>query len=332
MTITLTEAEERELWNETIQNNQEILLGEPLEMIYEMPPQLGRGYMRRIEIHPELWLTILDCELHDEVHFKQPEWDHPVQFAVCLSGFIRNGPGRQWGEKHSLISGSGVQRQMTFQIPKSQRIVTVNIEMSPDLLRTFFPTQEGNLVSELSFLVKGNDWQTLLYPETNPAILGVAQQIVNCSMQGILKRIFLQGKIQELMALQLAPVLMDRGAGKLPKLKARTIAQIHYARDILLARIENPPSLLELAQQVGVSDRTLRRGFQELFGTTVIDFLTQKRMERAQHLLRSNYTSVSDVANQLGYTNMGHFAATFKRQFGIAPSECLLGKRFLSSR
>ncbi|MEG4508369.1 AraC family transcriptional regulator [Microcoleus sp. F6_B4] len=331
MTIILTEAEAGELWNETIQNSQQILSREPIEMIYEMPPQLGRGYMRRIDIHPELLLTILDFDPHDEVQFKQPEWEHPVQFAVCLSGFIRDSPGHQWGGKHSLISGSGVQRQMTFQMPKSQRIVSVDIEMSPDMLRTLFPSEDGNLTSELSFLVKGNDWQTLIYPETNAAILGVAQQIVNCAMQGILKRIFLQGKIQELMALQLAPVLMERGTRKLPKLKASTIAQIHYARDILLSRIENPPSLWELAQQVGVSDRTLRRGFQELFGTTVIDFLTQKRMERAQQLLRSNYTSVSEVANRLGYTNMGHFASAFKRQFGIAPSECLLGKKKISS-
>lgn len=50
-------------------------------------------------------------------------------------------------------------------------------------MRTFFPGQDGDLAPELRFLVKGNDWQVLIYPETNPAIQGVAQQIVNCSMQ-----------------------------------------------------------------------------------------------------------------------------------------------------
>lgn len=51
---------------------------------------------------------------------------------------------------------------------------------------------------ELDLLVKGDDWQTLLYPRTTPAIQGVVQQIINCPYQGITKRIYLQGKVMEL--------------------------------------------------------------------------------------------------------------------------------------
>lgn len=146
-------------------------------------------------------------------------------------------------------------------------------------------------------------------------------------MQGISKRIFLQGKVMELMALQLASILVDQGVQERPKLKAGTIAKIHYAKDILLMHLENPPSMLELAQRVGVSDRTLRRGFQELFGTTVIGYLTDNRLERAEQLLRAGNTTVAQVAEQLDYAHLGHFAAAFKRKFGITPGECLIGKK-----
>jgi len=95
----------------------------------------------------------------------------------------------------------------------------------------------------------------------------------------------------------------------------------------LLSRLENPPSLIELAQMVGVSDRTLRHGFQELFGTTVFGYLTSKRMEKAEQLLRSGKLSVTEVANSIGYSQPGNFAAVFKRKFGITPSECMLGKK-----
>lgn len=79
------------------------------------------------------------------------------------------------------------------------------------------------------------------------------------------------------MALQLAPILSTQNQlQRSPRLKPDTIARIHLAREILRSRFENPPSLLELSQIVGVSDacgglrlRNLRRGFQELFGTTV---------------------------------------------------------------
>lgn len=318
--------EEIKLWEENLQNNLQILSQEPWEELCEIPQQLGSGYGRRIAVHPELSLTIYDYKYHDEVLLKIPEMVHPVQFSVCLSGFVSDGFGQIFGGKHTMISGSGVQRKMTVRYPKSQLIVIVDIELSPDLLRTFFPGEDGDLASELRFLVKDNDWQTLIYPETNPGIQGVAQQIVNCSMQGILKRIFLQGKIQELMALQLAPILMDRGRRELPGLKAGTIARIHHAKDLLLMHLENPPSVMELAQRVGISDRTLRRGFQELFGMAVIDFLTRKRMERAEQLLRETRLSVAEVTNIVGYANQSHFAAVFKRQFGITPTDCVLGK------
>ncbi|MHC5732698.1 MAG: AraC family transcriptional regulator, partial [Nostoc sp.] len=86
---------------------------------------------------------------------------------------------------------------MTVQT--SGRCVGVDIHMPPELLRNFFPTKDGKMPPELDFLVKGNDWQTLLYPRTTPAIQGVAQQIINCPYQGITKRIYLQGKVMELI-------------------------------------------------------------------------------------------------------------------------------------
>ena len=95
----------------------------------------------------------------------------------------------------------------------------------------------------------------------------------------------------------------------------------------MLSRSENPPSALELAQLVGVSDRTLRYGFRELFGTTVFGYLTSKRMEQAQQLLRSGKLTVAEVANLVGYAHQGHFAVAFKRKFGITPTECLSAKK-----
>lgn len=135
----------------------------------------------------------------------------------------------------------------------------------------------------------------------------------------------------ELMALQLAPFLEEQNKiPSSPQLKPTTVTRIHHAREILHFRLENPPSLVELAQIVGISDRTLRYGFKALFGTTVFNYLKQKRLERAEQLLRNGGGTVAEIANLLGYSHLGHFAAAFKRQFGITPSECLLGKKSIS--
>ncbi|MBD6619067.1 helix-turn-helix transcriptional regulator [Komarekiella sp. 'clone 1'] len=326
MTITLTMQEDWELWEEANQNCLQPSEREPFEIIRQMPKQLGQGYIRDIEVHPELWVMIWDCEYHDDMLMKISEWNHPLEFWVFLSGKIIDEYGGQLGEGYTSISGSGVQRQMIVKSPKSRR-VGVSIHTLPDVLVTFFPDETGEIPQQLRLLDKGNDWQTLLYPETTMAIQGIAQQIINCPFQGMTKRMYLQAKVLELVALQLAPILSAQN--KLqpsPRLKPDTIARIHYAKEILLSRLENPPSLLELSQIVGVSDRTLRRGFKEMFGTTVFGYLSNIRMEQAEQLLREGKLSVAEVANLSGYSQQGHFAAAFKRKFGITPRECLSGK------
>lgn len=329
MTIILTMKEDWELWAEANCNSSQQPEPEPFEILHQMPKQLGKGYKRDIEVHPDLWLTIWDCEYHDDVLTKISEWDHLLQFCVYLSGKVIDEYGGQLEEGYTCISGSGVQRQMLSESPKSRR-VGVDIHLPPDLLATFFPDETREIPQQLRLLAKGNDWQTLLYPETTAAIGGVAQQIVNCPFQGITKRMYLQGKVLELMALQLAPILSAQdGLQPSPRLKADTIARIHYAREILVAHLENPPSLLELAQIVGVSDRTLQRGFKELFGKTAFSYLTEKRMESAEQLLRQKNITIVEVAHRVGYSEPRRFAEAFKRKFGITPG-CLFGRKSFS--
>lgn len=330
MSITLTLKEDEELWAEAEQSSVCKSALSPFEFCCEVPKQLGKGYRQYIEVYPELWLEIDELEYNDDVLIQVPDWHHPLQFSVLLSG-ISTGDFGQVGGRYTVISGGGIQRSMSQIYPKSQKFVGVNIEMPPELLATFFPGQDGQIPPEMKMFAKGNDWQTVIYPETTTAVQSVAQQIVNCPYQGTAKRIYLQGKVVELMALQLAPILAEQERRQpSPRLRAETIDCIYRAREILLSHLENPPSLLDLALQVGVSDRTLRRGFQELFNTTVFGYLTSQRMEKAQCLLRNSKLTVTEVAVMVGYSNSSHFAAAFKRQFGITPKECLAGKLSVS--
>ncbi|MEA5623634.1 AraC family transcriptional regulator [Nostoc sp. UHCC 0251] len=331
MTITLTMKEESELWAEANYNSPKKSKQEPFEVIHEVPRQLGKGYLRDIEVWPHICMTILDYEYHDNVLVKIPDWDHSLQFCVLLSGRAINEHGGQVGEGYTCISGSGIQRNMTLEFPKSERRLSVNIHLPPDLLLTFFPNEEGEIPHQLRLLTKGNDWQTLLYPETTAAIQGIARQIVNCPYQDLTKQMYLQAKVLELMALQLAPILaVQNRQQRSPRLKVEIIARIYYAKEILLSRLENPPSLLELAQMVEVSDRTLQRGFQELFGTTAFRYLTDKRIEWAEQLLPQGNMTIAEVGNKIGYSHLGHFAAAFKRRFGITPSQSLIRKKSVS--
>jgi AraC-like DNA-binding protein len=153
----------------------------------------------------------------------------------------------------------------------------------------------------------------------------VVQQIIDCPFVGTTKRLYLQAKVFELMALQLEGMLNQQTATS-GTLKVETIARIHAAAEILRSRLDAPPAQTELAQMVGMSDRTLRRGFQSLFHTTVLGYVTEQRLLQAEQLLRQGCT-VAEVVHHCGYSNQGHFAAAFKRKFGITPKQCAMGQK-----
>lgn len=154
----------------------------------------------------------------------------------------------------------------------------------------------------------------------------IIEQILHHPYQGAIARMYLEAKVLELLALQLFQLSESKPELAKSTLKPQSIDRIYQARDVLVSKLENPPSISELTQQVGLGVLTLRRGFRELFGTTVVGYINQKRMEQAELLLREGKLSVTEVANLVGYSHLGHFGAAFKRQFGITPSECLAGK------
>ena len=166
------------------------------------------------------------------------------------------------------------------------------------------------------------DTATIALPKLylTPAITGIIQQIHTCSYSGAIRKLFLQGKALELLALYLTQLDERKTPFKQPSLKARDRDLIHQARDYLLSRKQNPPTLIELAHQVGINQEKLNRGFQELFGYTVFEYLRAARLEEAHQLIINSDLSIQEIAAAVGYNDPKHFARVFKAKFGCYPS------------
>ena len=286
MTINLALSEFEQLWTQTNSPVNEESVG--LETLFKTPPLLGSGCHWEMQLDAEFTLSIWDIQGRDDVRVKMPADEHPIEFGVLLSGCISSDVNGSWNRARTLISGGGIQRKMVVDYHQAQPVIGVCIELSPSRLAMLFPGEDGQLTSELEFLAKGNDWQSILYPPNTAEIAKVVQQIRSCPYRGITKRMYLQAKALEIMSLQLAPLVDLSPAPEIsPKLKSQTIDKLHYAQAIIRSRLDNPPTSTELSQQLDLSDRTLRRGFRSLFGTTMVGYLTEQRLQQAELLLRN---------------------------------------------
>ena len=327
MGLDLTWQEANDLWAEAAQQSPFMTSTDGLEIIQSLPPQIGSGYNRIIELQPEMELHIFNGTFQDFT-LRMPENQHPVQFTVYLSGTVEGLNSPSMNKDLGLISGSGMQRPWAAFFSGSQSLVAVNIQVQPHVLTQLFGVSTQDLPAELQPLAPvKNDWQQLFSPKTNGAMRAVAYQIIDCPFKGVAKRLYLQGKVLELIALQVEAVNEQVTNLPIAALRPGTITRIHYAAEILRSHLEYPPGQTELAQQVGLGTRTLQKGFKAVFGLTPFAYLTQQRMHQAEQLLRQPNCTVAEVANIVGYANPARFAAAFKRYFGRTPSECLQGKK-----
>lgn len=91
------------------------------------------------------------------------------------------------------------------------------------------------------------------------------------------------------------------------------------ARELLMLRLNTPPSLTELAGELGCNQFVLLRAFRREMGVPPHAFVLRVRIERARQLLARG-SEITEVAHGLGFADQSHFTRHFKRVVGLAPA------------
>ena len=99
--------------------------------------------------------------------------------------------------------------------------------------------------------------------------------------------------------------------------------KISKAREILLQHIGEPITIKALSRKVAMNECYLKKGFKEMFGSTIFDFYQSQRMEHAKYLLYEKGLNVTEVSLLLGYSSISHFSTAFKKHTGLKPCELL---------
>lgn len=105
---------------------------------------------------------------------------------------------------------------------------------------------------------------------------------------------------------------------------ART--RVTRARDVIISRLDNPPTLEELAKEVGISSFYLSRTFSQEMNMSIPQFIRRTRIERAGELMRAGTHNVSEAAFAVGYSSLGHFSKSFSEIMGVTPTAYTQGR------
>ena len=310
------------------------------ELHGKWPDGIGNGFMYGITFRPGFVLGIGDYQLRENLILNfEVKSSAFVHIGFGISGSVWFAPIYGQDKKDDSILNSG-QSFISYRpewrgiakYPARTPVRVVSIYIDPRFLNTLVEGQDDQILAGVRDILGGADEKYCYHPSsTTPAMNVAIHQILNCPYRGVLKRLYLESKALELTVHKLAQVVSPEcGVKNSSALRPDDIERIHEARDILIRDVENPPSLLELARQVGVNEKKLNLGFRQVFGTTVFDYLRTYRLEKAKQLLNEGKMNVTEVAFGVGYLHHSTFSRSFARHFGISPMAYRLERRLSS--
>ena len=213
-----------------------------------------------------------------------------------------------------------------------QRILPINLEIQPkttlvsllisiEKFHSLFSKESGYI----PFLSDENSNKKYYDDsEIKPTVSIVLQQIINSNINSSIKDLYVKGKVYELLSLHFQQEENTEGEYCPFLVDDQNVLKIRKAKEIIISRMAEPPSLQELANEIGLNIKKLKEGFKQIYGDTVFSFLFDYKMEHARKLLESNQFNVNEVGVKIGYSTASHFIAAFKKKFGTTPKKYVM--------
>ena len=104
-------------------------------------------------------------------------------------------------------------------------------------------------------------------------------------------------------------------------LREERLVDLRRAHDHIDAHFSDPVDLQQLAAVATLSKYHFHRMFTAVYGRTPAVYLSERRIERAQDLLRATNLTVTEVCFAVGFSSLGSFSSRFRAVVGETPSQ-----------
>ena len=269
---------------------------------------------------------------------KMPQWSIE-DTGVLVYHYKKNDPAENYLELKFCVSGNVYCRKKETEcdycqlngsrgcVEKVDSIDVLSFTFSPAYLQQFARAHnhpESITDNVLSFKHTSSFSKMLpLCGKTRMAI----EALLNHTYTDTLENIFINAQTQILLLYSMDCMLGDK---EVTSFTCKFLAneadreKIIKAREILIQHIGEPITIKALSRKVAINECYLKKGFKEIFGTTIFDFYQGQRMEHAKYLLYDKGLSVTEVSLLLGYSSISHFSTAFKKHTGLKPCELLM--------
>lgn len=294
-------------------------------MFYMEGKNIAQGSFQEVLIEDGFYVLKIQNDTLETQHVVRDIDSSYIQFHFCLKGqakFIFN-EGRynlEVSEENSLLLyNTQIDLPMNLELEPNSWLVSV--VMTIRKFHSLF-SREADYIPFLSS--DNKDKKYYAQEGVNPGIAVVLSQMMNYNLHPSIKELYIKGKVYELISLyfnksddadvEQCPFLVDED----------NVRRIRKAKEIIISRMAEPPTLTELSEEIGLSLKKLKEGFKQIYGDSVFSFLFDYKMEYARKMLETGKHNVNEVGLRVGYSTASHFISAFKKKYGTTPKKYLM--------
>lgn len=286
----------------------------------------GNGFVRTMEIQEGLPILLLDIEMQEpllwSIHAPGTVPFFILQFTETdFTNNIASENNAHWFSLHQnnvLLTSSIMNPKFLF--PAKARHRSIKLIFNKAQLLPYLDNNTVNKVISSYFLelLKNKNaepidadyrkWMNELMNETGTHPLYIQ---------------FIQNRIWLLLERFIRRTLnKNEGAEQFLKFTEDEVGRLMRVEAMLVKDFSTTaPTIATLARYAAMSPTKLKTDFKLLYGLPIYEYYQKNRMQYAKSLLLEKKYSIKEVGRKVGYTNLGHFAASFKREFGILPRQ-----------
>lgn len=249
-----------------------------------------------------------------------------IQFHFCVKGSgafsFNNGNYRLPIQEETSLLLYNPERDLPIEVVVAPNSWVISVLLPIQKFHTLF-SSEANYITFLSEENKGRKYYKDAH--ISPSMAIVLNQLMNYNLHPSIQQLYFKGKAYELLSLyfnreedvdiEQCPFLVDEA----------NVVKIKKAKEIIISRMAEPPTLQLLADEIQLPLNKLKEGFKQIYGDSVFSFLFDYKMEVARQLLATGAYNVNEVGLKVGYSTASHFIAAFKKKFGTTPKKFVMG-------
>lgn len=286
----------------------------------------GVGFYEEIAIETGFFILKFNNETNDNQIFKREVSSNFIQFHFCIKGaasfsFNNGNYVLPIKENNSLLLYNP-QRDLPLDLHVTPNTWVLSVLLPINKFHSFFSTE----ADYITFLNEENkDRKYYKDSPISPSMAIVLNQLMNYNLHPTIKPLYFKGKAYELLSLYFNRPA-DADIEQCPFLADEVnISKIKQAKQIIISRMAEPPTLQQLADEINLPINRLKEGFKQIYGDSVFSFLIDYKMEVARQLLATGSHNVNEVGLKVGYSTSSHFISAFKKKFGTTPKKFLMG-------